>query len=96
MKHATNLALALALALGGCAKDEPKTDEALAAPEAPAAEVADEREAAELAPEDPETQPEGVPVPEDFEEEAAQTLHFENLDAELDRLEAEIEAEIEG
>jgi hypothetical protein len=87
MSYTLKLALVSALALGGCAKDEPK-DEPVAAP-TEAEEVA-EREAPPPAPEEPESSAPSVATPEDFEEEAARTVRLENIDAELDRLEAEI------
>ena len=45
---------------------------------------------APLSPPTPKTQPEGLVTPEDLEEEAANTVQLDNLEAELDRLEAEI------
>jgi hypothetical protein len=92
MKHSMKLALVLALALGGCGnKEEPTAAEAPSTvPEEPKA-VAEETPAPELSPEEPSTEAPVVAVPEDFEEEAARTVKLENLDAELDRLEAEIE-----
>ena len=43
-----------------------------------------------LSPDEPATKVEGAPTPTDFEAEADRTVRFENLEAELDRLEAEI------
>jgi hypothetical protein len=88
MSNTLKLALVSALALGGCAKDEPKVDPA---PAPTAAEEVAEREVSPLAPEEPESSTPSVATPEDFEEEAARTVRLENLDAELDRLEAEID-----
>ena len=45
---------------------------------------------AALAPENPATELGDVPVFEDLEEEAERTVAIENLESELDRLEAEI------
>jgi hypothetical protein len=89
MKTSMNLALVLALALGACGKDEPETEEA--PPAAAETEQVAETPAPELSPEEPESDAPAVATPEDFEEEAARTVKLENLDAELDRLEAEIE-----
>jgi hypothetical protein len=86
MNHPMKFALVLALALGGCSKEEPNTEPVPAAQPARPAEPSPE-----LAPEDPTTQTPAVAAPEDFEDEAARTVQLENLDAELDRLEAEIE-----
>ncbi len=46
----------------------------------------------ELSPETPKTALGAVPTPEDLEEEAHKTVAVDNLEAELDRLEAEIMA----
>lgn len=46
-----------------------------------------------LSPDLPKTTIAGLPTPEDFEEEAARTLSPDHLEAELDRLEAEITSE---
>jgi hypothetical protein len=87
--------LFIALALTGCdKKDEPKdapaaAQDAQVAPSQPDAEV----RVAALAPEEPKTVLSGVPTPEDLEEEAATSLSPDNLEAELDRLEAEITGE---
>lgn len=43
-----------------------------------------------LAPDFPRSPVKELPVAEDFEEEASESLALENLEAELDRLEAEI------
>lgn len=78
--------------LSACEKKEepqaatPTTEQAQVAPSQPNAEV----RLAALAPEEPKTAVSGVPTPEDLEEEAAASLSPDNLEAELDRLEAEI------
>lgn len=46
----------------------------------------------DLSPETPKTVLGAVPTPEDLEEEAHETVAVDNLEAELDRLEAEIMA----
>jgi hypothetical protein len=46
--------------------------------------------AAALAPEEPRTRAKDIPTYEDYEDEASRTVAVENLEAELDRLEAEI------
>ncbi len=89
------LAGALALAVGaGCdKKEEPSSEPATPVTTAPADRAVQsvaEGPRAELAPEQPQTKLTGVPLPEDLEEEAARTLSPDNLEAELDRLEAEI------
>lgn len=43
-----------------------------------------------LAPDTPRSRGDEIATPEDFEEEASRTVAIENLEAELDRLEAEI------
>lgn len=43
-----------------------------------------------LAPDTPRSRGDEIATPEDFEEEASRTVALENLEAELDRLEAEI------
>jgi hypothetical protein len=44
-----------------------------------------------LAPDTPRSRGDEISTPEDFEEEASRTVALENLEAELDRLEAEID-----
>ncbi len=43
-----------------------------------------------LSPDSPRSRGDEIATPEDFEEEASRTVALENLEAELDRLEAEI------
>ncbi len=43
-----------------------------------------------MAPDEPSTKVEGPATSADFEAEADKSIHYENLEAELDRLEAEI------
>jgi hypothetical protein len=93
------LALALALSLSACGKkdaDKAPADKDKAAAKADAKDDKKKKDRVtlpELAPESPRTKVADVPVPEDFEEEAAKTVSVENLEVELDRLEAEISAE---
>lgn len=93
---ATCALLALGLA-AACEKKEPPPPET-AAPErasASPARPAEEENVAltALSPDTPKTTLAGLPTPEDLEEEAANTLAADNLEAELDRLEAEITTE---
>jgi len=82
------LALAVALSASGCKKDEPpKADKKAEAPPAP---PEPEVVLPDMAPDEPATKVEGPAIPADFEAEADKALHYENLEAELDRLEAEI------
>ncbi|NLE88076.1 MAG: hypothetical protein GX607_16950 [Myxococcales bacterium] len=86
---------ALTLALGAACdkKDDTSSEPAppvSAAPSDRPAQRTTDAPRAELAPEQPQTKLSGVPLPEDLEEEAARTLSPDNLEAELDRLEAEI------
>lgn len=46
-----------------------------------------------LAPDTPRSRGDEIATPQDFEEEASRTVALENLEAELDRLEAEIVAQ---
>ncbi len=46
-----------------------------------------------LSPDTPRSRGNEIATPEDFEEEASRTVALENLEAELDRLEAEIVAD---
>lgn len=86
----------VALCVGaGCEKkeeapSEPATPVTAKPSAAKTAQRPTEGPLAELAPEEPQTKLSGVPLPEDLEEEAARTLSPDNLEAELDRLEAEI------
>jgi glucose/arabinose dehydrogenase len=49
--------------------------------------------AAPLAPSEPTTQVDGIPTEVDYEKEAAERITPDNLEAELDRLEQEIQAD---
>jgi hypothetical protein len=86
VKHLTILAVSL-LALAACNKSEP-------APEsAPSAAVESPMPSAEpvASAEAPEVDDLGdIPTPEDFEEEAIEDITADNMEKELDRLEAEI------
>lgn len=82
----------LVLTLSACSKSEPKKEPAPEPKvEAPAPE---KKEApiriASLSPDEPRTRIQGIPTVPDLEEEANRTVAVENLEAELDRLEAEI------
>jgi hypothetical protein len=79
------LACCLLLSLSGCSREErPKAEPApVTAAPAPAPGL----------PVEQEPTPEELPVPEDFEPEAAQQVTAENYRAELDALERELEAE---
>lgn len=46
-----------------------------------------------LSPDEPATVVQGIPTPQDFADEAEKTVTADNLEAELDRLEAEIGGE---
>lgn len=90
-------ALLGALSLAGCSKEapEPADEETVTQPSAPPAVAPTpppEPTAVKvpLSPATPKTQPSGVVTPEDLEEEAAGSVQLDNLEAELDRLEAEI------
>ncbi len=81
-------ALAASLSAAGCKKDEPpKPDKKAEAPKPP---PEPEVVLSDMAPDDPKTKVEGPATTADYEEEADKSLHYENLEAELDRLEAEI------
>lgn len=79
----------LLLAVTGCKKEETREE-----PSAPVVQPAEKPSApvAELplAPDVPTTKLGELPIAEDLEEEAARTIVVDNLEAELDRLEAEI------
>ena len=72
-------ALLLPVAVLACEKAEPKVE---ATPPAASAPLTDE-----------ELDQTNIPVKEDFEEEAITTIHEDNLEAEVDRLEKQIEAD---
>lgn len=80
--------LAFGLVAGGCKKDAPPKEDKKA--EAPKPEPEPEVDLPEMAPDEPTTKVEGPVTTADLEAEAEKTLHYENLEAELDRLEAEI------
>jgi hypothetical protein len=82
------LVLAFGLVAGGCKKDEPKKEDKKAEAPKPAPEP--EVHLPDMAPDEPSTKVEGPVTASDLEPEAEKTLHYENLEAELDRLEAEI------
>jgi len=89
----------LLMAAQGCKKSEPEpqqsTEPAENADVKPATAEAKEPEPKPLeqAPTAPKTQvTDGIPTEEDYEEEAAEVVTAENLEAQLDQLEAEIKA----
>jgi len=89
------LLLPLVVALSGCKKSEPepqsepeKTAE-VAKPAEPEPEKAEPARDTSL----PETEvTDGIPTEEDYEDEAEKVITADNLEAELDKLEAEISA----
>lgn len=87
MKTSLALVLLASLCFGGACSDEPKPAVEAEPPHAPAPKppkpVVDSV--------DPT--PEQVPIPEDFEEEAAKEVSDKNLSAQLDALEQEITAD---
>ncbi len=95
----TLAALGAALGLIGCKQEsapETKTEEVQPSKPPPVAEVASAKTALPaagadaLSPDEPTTVVDGVPTPEDFAEEAQRVVSADALEAELDRLEAEI------
>ncbi|HSC87870.1 MAG TPA: hypothetical protein VLC09_11390 [Polyangiaceae bacterium] len=74
----------------GCDKKETEVTPEAPAPTAAPAPAPAVAEGPELAPEQPSLASNDLPTPEDFEEEAERTVKVDNLEAELDRLEAEI------
>jgi len=82
------LSLAALLSATGCKKDEPPKEDKKAEKAKPAPEP--EVHLPDMAPDEPATTVEGPVTASDLEVEAEKTLHYENLEAELDRLEAEI------
>lgn len=82
------LVLAFGLVSSGCKKDEPAKEDKKAEAPKPAPEP--EVDLPDMAPDEPSTKVDGPATAADFEGEADKALHYENLEAELDRLEAEI------
>lgn len=80
MKHTLYIA-ACALALAACDEKSPSGSPAAGTADAPQAMSDAELDAAD------------IPVAEDFEEEAASEINADNLDAEVAKLEAAINAE---
>jgi hypothetical protein len=91
---AMTVVLALAFSAQACKKDEPKKEEkdkSAKVDAKPAKEKPKKRpRVAPLAPDEPRTKLGDFPVSAELEEEADRTVAIENLEAELDRLEAEI------
>ena len=94
------MALGAAMTLIGCKQEPPPetktTEEVQPAKPTPVPEAPKPAPAAVdtgLSPDDATTTVQGVPTPEDFADEAEKTVSPDNLDAELDRLEAEIGGE---
>jgi hypothetical protein len=80
MRLATTLSSLALLVTVGCKQEQPTPE--TTAPETPQAETP-----AAVAPAAGEMD---IPTPEDFEEEATEDITVENMEQELDRLEAEI------
>ena len=78
------------LSLACSKKEEPKTETAPVSQPAEVPAPAPEIELPDMSPDEPQTTASEIPVAEDYEEEAERTVHADNLEAELDRLEAEI------
>ncbi len=96
MKRSLIVLLVLGLSPMGCEKEPPPEPDEMAEP-APEPQSKPKSKSKKrkpnlpsLAPAEPKAEVEGPPTPPDFEEEADKSIHFENLEAELDRLEAEI------
>ncbi len=95
------LALGAAVTLVGCKQEPPPSEnnaeQVQPAKPAPAPEPAKPAPApvieTGLSPDEPLTVVTGVPTPVDFADEAEKTVTPDNLEAELDRLEAEIGSE---
>jgi hypothetical protein len=94
----TSIALCCVLAWG-CKRSEPEETrtpapeteaEAEAEQELPARAPAPQAGTANGSSSEPKTPVDGIPTEEDFEPEAEQTITPDNLEAELDKLEAEI------
>jgi hypothetical protein len=96
MKRLLFIALLCGLAVGCNKKTEDKPEKADKSAEKAKDDkpkVAKKVRIRGLAPDSPRSRGEEIPTSEDFEEEASRTVALENLDAELDRLEAEIVAQ---
>lgn len=102
MMNKSTLALAIlgsALIFSGCSKDkkeEPKKPVAEQKQDKPKKEKAKKKETqrlAALSPDFPRTRMGDIPTSAELEEEAGKSIALENLEAELDRLEAEIASE---
>lgn len=93
MKSRFALAVLVAAAAIGCEK--PAEPEKAEEPKPVAVESEEEKQTPATTAEvavgsEPKTQVTGVPTTEDFEEEAAETITSENMEAELDKLEKEL------
>jgi hypothetical protein len=92
MKHLISILL-LASFTVACSKEEPKKEEPAPVEEPkPVKQEPKEKpiRVSALAPDEPRTRVKELPTSADLEEEAGRTVAVENLEAELDRLEAEI------
>lgn len=87
-----SMALFALAAVPGCKKDEekPKVEEKAEKKDEEKPKAKARPKSNELSPEVPLTRLGEIPTAEDLEEEAAKTVSVDNLEAELDRLEAEI------
>ncbi len=81
-----HVALCSLVMVGACSKDEAK-------PEAPAASAPTPPASAPVAQAPVGPRDDEIPTEEDFEAEASQLLSASNLEAELDKLEKEIDAD---
>jgi len=94
MKRLLSIALLCTLAIGCNKKSETpeKSDKPAEQAKSEKPKAAKKVRIRGLAPDTPRSRGDEIPTSEDFEEEASRTVALENLDAELDRLEAEIVA----
>jgi len=91
---AMTVILSLSFLAPACKKDEPKKEEKDKSAQVEAKPTKEKPKkrprVAPLAPDEPRTKLGDIPVSAELEEEADRTVAIENLEAELDRLEAEI------
>lgn len=99
MRRIVILALFSTFALSACKEDKPEEPAVAVEEKEPVKEEKEEpkmteSDLPELAPDEPKTNVDSNAVTSvDYEEEAAETIAVENLETELDRLEAEIVGE---